>query len=82
MEAVRADPLFYIRHHIKQNSEHGIYDAPLPANVGWAACWLDDLAVPGTKVFRELQKALDEDVNAEKYKINVKKYKGGKGAKK
>ncbi len=30
MEAVRDDPLFYIRHHVRTNWELGIYTVPLP----------------------------------------------------
>lgn len=52
MEAVRDDPLFYIRHHVQEQWGCGIFDVPLPRRYDWAACWLDDKEVPGTSAHR------------------------------
>ena len=58
MEAVRDDPLFYVRHFVRENWECGIYRVALPRSYDWAACFLDDKDVPGTKAHRSDQKAM------------------------
>lgn len=52
MEAVRDDPLFYVRAHVEHIYGCGIYRAPLPPSVDWAACYLPDEQVPNTSANR------------------------------
>lgn len=60
MEAVRDDPLFYIRHHVNENWKYGIYTVPLPRSLDWAACFLEDKDIPGTKTYKEDQRQTAE----------------------
>lgn len=59
MEAVRDDPLFYIRHHVEAFYETGIYRLRLPRSIDWAACYLPDEDIPGTAAHRRQQKEHD-----------------------
>lgn len=59
MEAVRDDPLFYVRHHVEYAWEMGIYRVPLPRQLDWAACYLADEDIPGTAAYRRQQKETD-----------------------
>lgn len=56
MEAVRDDPLFYVRFHVEAVHEVGIYRVPLPRQLDWAACYLADEDIPGTAAYRRQQK--------------------------
>lgn len=56
MEAVRDDPLFFIRNHLQASSQCGIYRVPLPPSLDWAACYLNDENVPGTSAKRKHEK--------------------------
>jgi hypothetical protein len=58
MEAVRDDPLYYVRYYIRENWQCGIYRVGLPRKFDWAACYLEDKEVPGTKAHQEDQKLL------------------------
>ena len=60
MEAVRDDPLYYVRHHLRENWDCGIYNVALPRSYDWATCYLEDKDAPGTKAHREDQKAMAE----------------------
>ena len=60
MEAVRDDPLFYIRAHVESSYELGIYRLPLPRKLDWAACYLADDEIPGTAAYRRQKKQDDE----------------------
>jgi hypothetical protein len=57
MEAVRDDPLFYIRSYLRDRYQCGVYRVDLP--VTWAACCLEDELVPGTRAYRKRQKESD-----------------------
>jgi hypothetical protein len=59
MEVVRNDPLFYVRFHVEDNSDFGIYRVPLPRGLDWAACYLAEEDIPGTAAFRRQQKLGD-----------------------
>lgn len=66
MEAVRDDPLFYVREHLLHTHGQGIYMVDLPKELDWAACHLPGERVPGTGAFnkataqsKKLQKLLD-----------------------
>ena len=59
MEAVRDDPLFFIRKYLQASSQCGIYRVPLPASLDWAACYLDDENVPGTSARRQQEKMFE-----------------------
>ncbi|MBI5891753.1 MAG: hypothetical protein HZB47_13985 [Nitrosomonadales bacterium] len=56
MEAVRDDPLFYVRNYVKERWACGIYAVPLPRELDWAACYIEDKEVPGTKAHKEVQR--------------------------
>lgn len=56
MEAVRDDPLFYIRNHLRERYGCGVYSVRLPENLDWAACYLEDELVSGTRTHRRKQK--------------------------
>lgn len=60
MEAVRDDPLFYVRFHVEEIHGAGIYRVPLGRKLDWAACYLADDEVPGTGANRRKQKEEDE----------------------
>lgn len=60
MEAVRDDPLFYVRHHVEYVWETGIYRLTLPRQIDWAACYLADEDIPGTAAYRRQQKLSNE----------------------
>ncbi|MFG6490527.1 hypothetical protein ACG04R_27940 [Roseateles sp. BYS78W] len=59
MEAVRDDPLFYVRSHVQNTWDCGIYRVALPRSLDWAACYLEDEVVPGTAAHRRMQKEAD-----------------------
>jgi hypothetical protein len=50
MEAVRDDPLFYIRSHLEEAGFGGIYRVNLGEDFLFAACYIEDELVPGTSV--------------------------------
>ncbi len=60
MESVRDDPLSYIRHHVSETWESGIYTVPLPRTLDWAACFLEDKDVPGTRAQKDDQRKTAE----------------------
>lgn len=64
MEAVRDDPLYYLRSYIEQNGASGLYLVQLPKKLDWAACFIEDKDVPGTRAFK-----LEERATAELYEI-------------
>lgn len=59
MEAVRDDPLLYIRSHVEASWECGIYRVPLPRSLDWAACFLEDEVVPGTRAYRKREELFE-----------------------
>ena len=62
MEAVRDDPLYYVRNYVRENWDCGIYMVQLPRSLDWAACFIEDKDVPGTRAFK-----LEERATAELY---------------
>jgi hypothetical protein len=56
MEAVRDDPLFYIREHIQDAQGLGLYLVGLPAS--YLHCYVEDEFVPGTGANRRFQRLL------------------------
>lgn len=48
-----------MRFHIENNFELGVYRAPLPRSLDWAACYLADEDIPGTAAYRRQQKLGD-----------------------
>ena len=60
MEAVRDDPLFYVRSHLRHVHGCGVYRVDLPKDLNWAACYLEDEYVEGTRAFRKQQKEYDK----------------------
>ena len=60
LEAVRDDPLFYVRWSVKDNWKCGIYAVRLPESLDWAACYLEDSEVPGTNAFKKDKQKMAE----------------------
>lgn len=63
MEAIRDDPLFYVRHHVEQVHQVGLYRVRFDPSLDWAACYLDDEQVTGTAAHRKqknIEKTLAE----------------------
>lgn len=64
MEAVHADPLFYLRVACEERHKTGLYLLDLPTKLAGFACYMDESMVPGTKAYeqvqREVQAMLDE----------------------
>lgn len=60
MEAVRDDPLFYIREHLLERHNLHIYTVELWPEVDWSACYLPAERVPGTGAYNKLQKVWAE----------------------
>lgn len=56
MEALRDDPLFYIREHLRQRHDLGVYTVELWPEIDWAACNLPPERVPGTGAFNRREK--------------------------
>lgn len=46
IEQVYADPLYYIRHAVKETHGCGLYEVALPREIDWAACYLDEQDLP------------------------------------
>lgn len=60
MEAIRDDPLFYIREHLRQRHGLAIYTAELWVDLDWAACYLAPQRVPSTGAFNSREKVWAE----------------------
>ncbi|MDM0071632.1 hypothetical protein [Variovorax sp. J31P207] len=60
IEAVRDDPFYYLRAHVQDNWDCGLYRVQLPSTFAWAACYLEDQDVRGTKANKGAQKLWDE----------------------
>lgn len=60
MEAVRDDPLFYIREHLKQRHGLAVYTVELQSGLDWAACYLPCERVPDTGAFNRQQRMWTE----------------------
>lgn len=56
MEAVRDDPLYYIRVHVEAVHGCGLYRVRLPPSLDWAACHLPDEDAPGTAAYKRKSK--------------------------
>ena len=59
MEAVRDDPLYYVRNHVEDIHKCGIHRVPLMNGAEWAACYLEDDLVPSTRTFKKRKKDWD-----------------------
>ena len=53
LEAVRDDPLYYVRNNVRNYWKCGIYAIRLPESLDWAACYLEDTEIPGTKAYKK-----------------------------
>lgn len=56
MEAVHADPLFYLRVACEERFETGLYLLDLPPKLAGFACYMEDSRVPGTQAYEQMQK--------------------------
>ena len=59
MEAVKDDPMFYIRNFLDDQFSN-IYTVHLPEELNWAACFLEDVDVPGSKENKEQQRKYED----------------------
>ena len=82
MEAVRDDPLFYIRNFLNEHEKLGVYSVALPRKLDWLACYLDDKEVPGTKAYNEEQSNFEEMFSLLETDALKKPAAGKRGAKK
>lgn len=60
IEAVHADPLFYMRTAIEERHKTGLYLVPFPPQLAGFECYIEDDRVPGTPAYEEQQRLLDE----------------------
>ncbi len=60
MEAVRDDPLYYVRSHVQHGWQCGLYRVQLQRSVDWAACYLEDELILGTRAHKKKQKEDNE----------------------
>jgi hypothetical protein len=60
IEAVHADPLYYLRVAIEERHETGLYLMNMPPKLVGFSCYLDDASVPGTPSFEEKQREVEE----------------------
>ncbi len=69
MEAVHADPLYYLRVSCLERHDSGLYLLDLPQKLAGFTCYMDESVVPGTKAYeqtqREAQAMLDELIDLE-----------------
>lgn len=56
LESIRDDPLFYIREHLRQRHDLGVYTAELWPEIDWSACYLPPERVEGTGAYNKQQK--------------------------
>lgn len=60
IQAVHADPLYYVRVAIEERHETGLYTVPMPPTLTGFSCHLEDAYVPGTESYAEAQREFDE----------------------
>lgn len=69
LEAVHADPLFYLRVACEERHKTGLYLLDLPSKLAGFTCYMDESMVPGTKAHEQMQRdtqaMLDELSNFE-----------------
>jgi len=83
MEAVRDDPMYYVRNHVEDVQGCGIYRVALPPGAEWASCYLPDDEVPTTGAFRRRQKDLNLMLSLlEPETVSSRARRGSRGAKK
>ena len=58
LEAIRDDPLFYVRHFVRDRHGLGLYRVDLPAV--WASCHIEEDFVPGTKANKAFARVMNE----------------------
>lgn len=56
MEAVHADPLFYLRIACKERHQTGLYLVDLSPTYAGFSCYIEDSSVPGTPAYEQVQK--------------------------
>jgi hypothetical protein len=56
MEAVHADPLFYLRVACEERHKTGLYLLDLPPKLAGFTCYMDESMVPGTKAYEQMQR--------------------------
>lgn len=76
MEAVRDDPLYYIRSQLETEEWGGLYTLYIRPPLTGLSCYLDDEHVPGTVAFEEEQAMLDLLDEAEERAFGQQKKEG------
>lgn len=56
MEAVHADPLFYLRVACEERFKTGLYLLDLPPKLAGFTCYMEESSVPGTIAYEEMQR--------------------------
>ena len=56
LEAVHADPLFYLRVACEERHKTGLYLLDLPPKLAGFTCYMDESMVPGTKAYEQMQR--------------------------
>lgn len=56
IEAVHADPLFYLRVACEERHKTGLYLLDLPPKLAGFTCYMDESMVPGTKAHEQMQR--------------------------
>lgn len=59
IEAVMADPLYYLRISSEERFGEGLYEIEFPTKLIGFSCYLDDSLVPGTPEYADMQKSTD-----------------------
>lgn len=60
LEAIHADPLYYLRVAVEERHETGLYLLDMPPQLVGFSCHLDDARVPGTERYEEAQREVEE----------------------
>ncbi len=77
MEAVRDDPLGYIRSQIETEEWGGLYTGYMPPPLTGLSCYLDDVHVPDTLAFKENEREMADLLGEAESQAFGKKRKGG-----
>lgn len=62
IEAVHADPFYYLRTAVEERHQTGLYLVHFSSTLAGFECYLEDEYVPGTPSYEEQQRRLDESL--------------------
>lgn len=60
IQAVHADPLYYVRVAIEERHQTGLYTVLMPQKLTGLSCYLEDAYVPGTEGYAQAQREVEE----------------------